>query len=463
MMHVRLTYPQLLYTVILLGVTWSVSPVTAQDQPNMLVLVADDANWNDFGAYRHPTVQTPHLDALADAGWVAEQAFLTTPQCSPSRISMLTGQYAHTVQAEDLHVPLAPEHRIVPSFLQEAGYMTGHLYKTHYGPHANAQFDWYSRDLSDFTAFLDHAGDAPFFLWVGFTDPHRPYGDAPQRHSPDQVRLPPTVRDTPETRADYVQYYDEIARMDSVIGSYVAELEQRGLRENTYILFLSDNGAPMPRAKGTLYDAGIQTPLIISGPAIQAGTRYPHIVSVIDLAPTFLDWAGRTPIEPMLGEPLGPRLADPTLSGPQYVFSERNWHNCDEHMRSVRTDRYKLIWNNYIHLPHGTAADITGSPTWQALRQGHDAGMITETQALLFQVPRPRVELYDVQADPHEVANLAADPAYRDTIQTMMRVLETWMTETGDVPPHLRRRDDNTDRITGVKFTRTNPPLYHEN
>ncbi|MEM9663929.1 MAG: sulfatase [Bacteroidota bacterium] len=437
------------------------APQAPANAPNILVLVADDAGWDDFGAYGHPTIRTPHLDALAEGGWTADRAFLTTPQCSPSRVSMLTGQYAHTVQAEDLHVPLAPEHRFVPSFLREAGYFTGHLLKTHYGPDAEAQFDWYSPDLADFSTFLDAADDQPFFMWVGFSDPHRAYGDALNRHAPSDVRLPPTVRDTPETRADYVQYYDEIARMDTVAGSYLAELERRGLREDTYVLFLSDNGSPMPRAKGTLYDAGIKRPLLVDGPGVADGVRYDGLVSVLDLAPTFLTWAG-VPVPPeMLGEDLMSRLADVSLPGHTYVFSERNWHNADEHLRSVRTDAFKLIWNNYVELPHGTAADITGSPTWQALRAARDAGTLTPAQARLFETPRPRVELYDLDNDPHELRNLAPDPAYRDTVQALMATLETWMTDTGDVPPHQRRRHDNIDRLTGVKFTLTNPPMYN--
>ena len=164
----------------------------------------------------------------------------------------------------------------------------------------------------------------------------------------------------------------------------------------------------------------------------------------------------------MQGEPLLARLADPTVPGHAHVFSERNWHNADEHLRSIRTDRYKLIWNNYVALPHGTAADITASPTWQALRQARDAGTLTPAQARLFEVPRPRVELYDLAEDPDELHNRAADPAYRDTVQALMAKLEAWMAATGDVPPHQRRRDDNIDRVTGVKFTRTNPPMYNQ-
>ncbi len=438
----------------------------ADSRPNILVFIADDAGWDDFGTYGHPSIQTPTLDALAQSGWTADNAFLTTPQCSPSRISILSGLYAHQTGAEDLHVPLPAGHRLLPDYLSESGYFTGLMQKSHLGPEGDRQFDWRhdgTHFRADFSTFLDAAGDRPFFLWVGFRDPHRSYGDAPERHSAEDVRLPPTVVDTPETRADYVDYYDEIARMDGSIASFLKELDERGQRDDTIVLFLSDNGSPMPRAKGTLYDAGIKTPLIVAGHGVTTGTRYQPLVSVIDLAPTLLDWAGVDVPENMPGRSIAGSVADGVPPGRDFVFSERNWHNADEHMRSIRGPRYKLIWNNYVHLPHGTAADITSSPTWQALRQARDRGELTKAQALLFMAPRPRIEFYDVINDPHELDNLAADPAHRERIQQMMARLEQWMAETGDAPPEHRRRDDNIDRLTGVKFTRRNPPFIEEN
>ena len=432
---------------------------TSPAASNVLVFVADDMGWRDAGAYGHPNIETPHIDALARDGWTAENAFVTTPQCSPSRISLLTGLFAHSVGSEDLHMPLPAGQYILPHYLGAAGYFTGSVMKRHFGPEAAAQFHWYGETLDGFGEFLDAAGKAPFFLWVGFSDPHRAYGDAPVRHRPSDVQLPPTVVDMPATRADYAQYYDEIARLDGVIGAYVTELARRGLRDSTYLVFLSDNGAPMPREKGTLYDAGIKSPFIVSGPSVPRGVRYAGLISLIDLAPTILDWAGSAAAANMYGASLRPLMEDPSLPGREYVFAERNWHNIDEHMRSVRTQGYKLIWNNYIEYPHGTAADITASPTWQALREGRDRATLTPEQSLLFQAPRPRVELYDVRNDPYELDNLAAQPGYRLLVQRLMAELEAWMDATGDVHPDRRRRDDNTDRYTGVKFTLTIPPL----
>lgn len=433
----------------------------SENSPNILIFVADDAGWRDSGAYGNETIQTPNIDKLAMGGLLFEQAFLTTAQCSPSRISILTGLYPHATGAEDLHMPLPEGTRIVPGYLSDAGYFTGHMRKTHYGPHANAQFDWYSEELSkEFPEFLDAASQQPFFLWVGFRDPHRSYGEAPKIHDPKDVFVPPYLADTPETRADLAQYYDEISRMDGQIGRFMAELDRREERDNTLVIFLSDNGAPFPRAKGTVYDAGVRTPLIFYWPdQIKKGSRHNGLTSVIDLAPTLLDLAGQPVPEQMQGASILPVLDGQTIPAREYVFSERNWHDCDEHIRSLRTERYRLVRNAYIELPHGTPADIGGSPSFRSLYELKEEGNLTPAQSRLFEVPRPRIELYDLKEDPWEVDNLAAHPDYWEKARELARVLDQWIEDTGDFPPYIRIRDDHTDRMTGVWFSKEIPPM----
>lgn len=432
-----------------------------KEVPNILIFIADDAGWRDFGAYGNKAIQTPNIDKLAEDGLLFEQAFLTTSQCSPSRISILTGLYPHATGAEDLHMPLPEDTRIVPGYLSDQGYYTGHMKKTHYGPNADAQFDWYSKNLSEaFPSFLDEAGQNPFFLWVGFTDPHRPYDEDRTLHNPEQVNVPPYLTDTPETRADLARYYDEITRMDGQIGKFLNELGRRGQAKNTLVIFLTDNGAPFPRAKGTVYDAGIRTPLIVRWPnRIKTGSRYSGLTSVIDLAPTLLDVADHPIPESMQGESILPVLFNQTLPGREYVYSQRNWHDNDEHIRSLRTDRFKLIQNAYVDLPHGTPADIGGSPSFRSLIEHKKEETLTHAQSRLFEVPRPRIELYDLQEDPWEVHNVAASPEHWQKARELALQLNDWREETGDFPAHLRIRDDHTDRMTGVMFSKERPPL----
>jgi N-sulfoglucosamine sulfohydrolase len=433
-------------------------------RPNIIVFLADDLGWRDLGAYGNRSVRTPNIDRLARAGLRVEQAFGTSPQCSPSRISMLTGRYPHTTRTEDLHTPFEGGERILPSLLQTQSYFTGHMAKTHYGREAERQFQWYSGIVADsFPAFLEAAGDRPFFLWVGLREPHRPYPDSvPRIHQPARVAVPPYLADTRDTRKDLARYYDAIAKMDAEIGRVLAELERRKLSENTLVLFLSDNGAPFPREKGTLYDAGTRTPLILTWPkVVTPGQVYGRgIVSTIDLPATLLEVAGSTSAETkrrsfaaLLTNPAG-------YAGRDYVFSERNWHDCDEHQRAVRTSRFKLIRTDaYTDLPLCTAADIGSSPSFQALRARAKSGRLTAAQQRLFEAPRARLELYDVVADPWELRNVAEDPRYARELRELTAVLQKWMEQSDDFPAAFRVRDDNTDRITGLPFTTKIPLL----
>ncbi len=436
----------------------------AGGKPNILVLIADDAGARHFGCYGNTAIKTPHIDRLAANGVTADKAILTTPQCSPSRISILTGLYPHATGAEDLHMPLPNGVDMVPNHLRRAGYFTGHMQKTHYGPNGEAQFNWYDKGLDRLPDFLDAAGERPFFMWVGFDDPHRPYQDATiaQPHDPASVEVPPYMADTPATRADIAHYYDEISRMDGVIGSMMNVLAARGLTENTLVIFLSDNGAPMPREKGALYDAGVRTPLIFHWPGVvPAGQRHAGVMSVIDLAPTFLSLAGVKPPAQMHGEDLSPGLRQPELWHRNAAFSERNWHDLDEHMRSVRTDRYKLIHNAYVEWPFGSPADVSESPSWRALYDLKQAGKLNAAQAQLFQVPRPEIEFYDLEADPWELNNLAGESTHGDALREHFALLQAWREETGDFPAHRRRRPGYADRVTGVLYSLDVPPMYN--
>jgi N-sulfoglucosamine sulfohydrolase len=455
---------------LLLVAVLMAAPLTAQSPaaspPNILVLVGDDLGWRDIGVYGNRGIRTPNIDRLAASGIRVVHAFGTSPQCSPSRISTLSGMYSHALRTEDLHTPLPEGISILPSYLQQGGYFTGMMAKTHIGEEGERQFQWYSPQLSAaLPAFLDSAATRPFFLWVGFHDPHRPYsrGTLPQAHSPAAVTVPPYLADTPETRADLARYYDEIARMDGQIGRMLAELERRKLREKTFVVFFSDNGAPFPREKGTLYDSGTRTPLILSWPGVvPPRSVYDRgLVSMVGLAPTLLDLAGAKVPDALQGRSFRRLLTDEAaFPGEDSVFSERNWHDCDEHQRAIRTRRFKLIRTDaYTELPLCITADIGASPSFRALRARAKAGRLTPAQRRLFEAPRARLELYDLQADPWELKNVADEPRYAVQVRRLAALLQSWMEESDDFPATYRVRDDNTDRITGVPFTGKIPPL----
>lgn len=427
---------------------------TATRRPNILVFIADDAGAREFGIYGNAGIKTPHVDRIGQAGLVSDAAFLTIPQCSPSRISILSGLHPHSTGAEDLHMPAPEGLDMVQGLLSRAGYFTGAMEKLHLGPYGDGLFDWYDDGLERLSDFMAEAGERPFFMWVGFRDPHRSYNreNTPQVNAPDDVKVPVWLVDDAPTRRDLADYYNEISRMDGNIGRMMGELEAAGKLESTLVLIISDNGAPFPRAKGTLYDSGIQTPFIAHWPGvIPAGLRHDRLISVIDLAPTFLDLAGAAIPGAMQGESIAEGLTDPARLTRRYAFSSRNWHNTDEHQRAVRTSQFKLITTAYIDLNAGTASDIARGGAWQSLYRAHLEGRLTAAQAGPFVKPRPAVELYDLRADPLELTNVAGDPAYVQVRRDLRAVLEDWRARTGDHDPKERRRSDNVSRATGLK------------
>jgi arylsulfatase A-like enzyme len=445
-----------------------------ENPPNILVFVADDAGM-DFGAYGNDQIHTPNIDRLAANGLMFENAFLTSSQCSPSRTSMLSGLFAHTIGTEDLHTGLSDTTRILPNYLGAKGYFTGIMLKAHIGSNGIDQFDWYDEGFrpdyvegrwfdkaqDNFKKFLDRGGERPFFMWVGFVDPHRPYAQresveanrAPRVNDSGNVEVPPYLVDSPGTREDLAHYYDEITRMDQQIGEFITVLERQDRKKNTLIVFLSDNGYPFPRGKATLYDDGIQTPLIFSWPGkIGEELSYSGLTSTIDLAPTLLDIAGIGVPEQMYGKSLKPILWDQSIPGRKYVFAERNWHNTDAHMRAVRTANYKLIINGYTNRQFPITAGYGGVKSWTDLLEARENMSLTPAQTRIFEYPRPKSEFYDLRNDPYETRNLAVEPEYQEMFQEMRNAMSNWKEATRDYPPHMKRKGDNTDRTTGYNI-----------
>lgn len=432
--------------------------VESANPPNIIVFIADDAGM-DFGCYGNKLIKTPNIDQLANDGLVFQKAFLTSSQFSPTRTSILSGQFAHTIGSEDLHHPMNEGTKLLPYYLKQQGYFTGILMKGHLGnigvSEGTRQFDHIGEGRDNqapglFNEFLDRANDRPFFAWVAFFDPHRPYGGedgAKKVHDPDSVIVPPYLVNTKGTREDLALYYDEIHRVDTNIGTILLELDKRDLRKNTLIIFLSDNGMPFPRCKGSAYDYGIKTPLIIQweGKATQ-NAHYSGLVSVIDLAPTILDVAGVEKPDEMYGHSIQATFNDQSAEGRKYIFAERNWHNTDAHIRCARSEKYKLIVNGYPELLYPIIGDYVGTGTWNDLLEAKAKHGLDKYQKQLFEYPRYKVELYDLENDPYEVDNLIDKKEYLPIATELNNKLLDWEDKTNDYSPHKKRRDDTIDR-----------------
>lgn len=456
----------------------SATIVQAGEQPNIVLIIADDMNWDDCGAYGHPTIRTPNIDALAKEGMKFETAYLTASSCSPSRSSMITGLYPHNTDAEQLHWPLPGDRSLFTESLRKAGYWTAAAGKWHLGDAVRDRFDLIKEaDIRGFqlpsgakgsekmiAAAKQASGcedwmhvlqarpkDKPFFLWLAALDPHRDYaeGIVAKPHQSKDVRVPPYLPDNEKTRHDFTLYYDEIHRLDDYIGQVVAELEKQKVAENTIIIFISDNGRPFPRDKTTMYDGGIRTPMIVVWPEkIKPGSVCKNLVSTIDIAPTLLDLAKAPANSSFEGRSFSRMLIDPTVSIREYAFAEDHWHDYEDHARAVCSKQYKYIRNDYVDLPNTPPADAGRSETFQQMLKLRDAKKLNTHQMACFTKPRAAEELYDLRADPFELNNLANDPKYAQTLQAHRDALKDWSKQTDDkIPAH--RTADEFHRETG--------------
>ncbi|QDV37502.1 sulfatase family protein [Tautonia plasticadhaerens] len=474
-------------------------PATAQDgapsRPNIVLFLADDMAWDDSGAYGHPTIKTPNIDALAREGLRFDRAFLTCSSCSPSRSSLITGRYPHATGAEELHWPLPADQVTFVERLKESGYYTAAAGKWHLGDAVKGRFDEIREaDPRGFqlpsgddaegeprrsgTLGFDAAGavqagcdqwvpvlrdrprDRPFFLWLAALDPHRDYreGTIPEPHSPEAMVVPPYLPDTPEVRRDLALYCDEISRLDHHVGQVLDELDRQGVADETLVLFLSDNGRPFPRCKTTVYDSGIRTPLIARWPGrIAPGGESGALLSAVDLAPTLLSIAGLEAGPTFQGRDASALFDDPSASIREFAFAEHNWHDYAARKRAVRSDRYKYIRNDDATMPLTPPADAVRSPTFAELKRLRDEGGLGPDQDACFALPRPAEELYDLDADPHELTNLADDPRHAEVLDAMQAALDSWSAETVDAPP-VALSGDEFDRESGKPFPNRRRP-----
>ena len=425
-------------------------------QPNFIVFIADDAAWDDSGAYGNTAIKTPNIDKMAEEGMLFANAMLTTSSCSPSRCSIMTGLYPHSTEAQELHMKLPADKVMFAGELQKAGYYTAAAGKWHIGPN-RSEFDtiYHKTSKSGCEHFVEsirnRPKDKPFFLWLASNDPHRVYfpNTIPEPHDPEEVIVPPFLHDNDSTRKDLALYYDEISRMDSFIGKVMAELKKQGEDENTIVIYMTDNGRPFPRCKTRMYNSGIKTPFIVRWPEkIKAGTVSESMVSSIDIAPTFVELAGGKIPEVFQGESFAKILEDVDYESRKYTFSEHNWHDYQSHERQVRSKKYLYVRNAFPELTASPPADAVRSITYQEMIRLKNEGKLTEEQMDSFIAPRSAEELFDVEKDPYQMNNVADDPAYAEALAEMRNALDKWIIDTDDKMPE-NPTPDKFDRITG--------------
>jgi N-sulfoglucosamine sulfohydrolase len=435
-------------------------------RPNIVWISNEDMSPR-LGAYGDRLARTPVLDRLARESVRYTNAFTTAPVCAPSRAAIITGMYqtaigAHHMRTTEDRVPELPGPYLAvppfyvkafPEYLRAAGYYTTNRAKTDY--QFGVPFTIWD-DLGQ-TAHWRHRRDPsqPFFSVFNIQVTHEsqifPTSPArtgkPRVTDPARLEVPPYYPDTPAVREELARIYDNIADMDSEVGEILEQLEDDGLAENTIVFYWSDHGDGVPRAKRSLYDSGLHVPLMIRppspqgfgeagwpkmlAPAVAAGSVSDQLVSFVDLAPTVLALAGVEIPTHLQGRVLvGPKAAPP----PEFVYAARDRMDIEyDMMRSARDARYLYIRNFEPELPYaGHIIYRNQSAIMQEWFRLHAEGKLTGSPALWMRTTRPAEELYDTKEDPHQIRNLADQPAHRETLERMRKAVMDWMTRVGD-------------------------------
>lgn len=434
------------------------APLFAADK-NVVLIVVDDQGL-EAGCYGNSVIQTPNLDRLAAEGTRFNYAFCTTASCSASRSVILTGLYNHANgQFGHMHA----EHnqhtyewvQSLPVLLSRAGYRTCSIGKYHVQPESVYHFDEYRnngimgarhtlRMAENARQFIEEDDQRPFFLYFCTSDPHRARkGFANQQsysgmksvtYDPDKIPVPHFLPDQPEVRGELAEYYEAVSRLDQGLGRLLDVLEETRHRDDTLVIYISDNGIPFPGAKTNLYEPGMRLPLVVRSPEqSKRGVATDAMVTWADLTPTILDFTGaKGPKYDLHGRSFLEVLDRSDAPGWDEVYASHTFHEITMYypMRVVRTRRYKYILNLAHPLPFPFASDLYASDTWQGVLKRNDK--MYGSRSVDAYLQRPRHELYDLESDPEEVVNLADSTAHAKVLAELQAKLKAWQKRTKD-------------------------------
>lgn len=422
----------------------------AGERPNILWITCEDLS-PVLGCYGDSYARTPNLDRLAAEGVRYTRAYATASVCAPARSCLITG--VHPTALGTMHLrgimPLARQMNCFTAYMRRAGYYCSNNVKQDYNfvappdawDESSAKAHWKNRKpgqpfFSVFNLMHTHQGQIRYSReeFEKVSAALKPE----ERRDPALAPLPPYYPDTPLVRLNIAELYTQVMLMDRRAGEILDELRKDGLAQNTIVFFFSDHGTGLPRHKRWLHESGTRVPLIIRFPEryrhlapAAAGGTVDRLVCFEDFPPTVLRLAGVEPPGYMTGSAfLSPRAGAPR----EYVFATRD--RVDENLllsRSVRDRRYRYIRNYLPHRPrmeHSTYSEV--GHVRRELRRLHAEGKLKGHEAWLMAPQTPPEELYDVEADPHELNNLAASPAHRQTLERLRKELRQWILRTRD-------------------------------
>ena len=442
-------------------------------RPNFVFIVSEDNSIHYLRLYGNKLGITPNIERLADNGLTFNHAFSGAPVCSVARSTLATAMHAPRVgfqyHRKSALASLPPGVKPWSQVLRENGYYTTNNAKTDYNFNVNRKEVW---DMSSNKATWRNRPNKamPFFHMQSFADSHESrlhfplkQMETPTKTSPDDVMLQPYFPDTPIMRYTKARYYDRIRVIDSQVGKIVNQLKEDGILEDTFVFYFGDHGGVMPRSKGYAYESGLHVPLVVRIPENfkklidhKRGTRTNGFVSFIDFGPTLLNLASISVHKELDGQAFfGKGVSAADLANRDEVFGHAD--RFDEKFDMVRTYRkgkWKYIRNYQSYYADGLQNNYRyrqlAYDNWRNL---YRAERLNPVQRQFFE-RRSVEQLFNLEKDPHEVTNLAADPAQSKRLAEMRELLKNKMKSINDLSFYPENRMVTTALNDGVAFGR---------
>ncbi len=407
------------------------------ERPNIIWLMAEDIS-TDLECYGMPDVKTPNLNAMASKGVLFENAFVTNPICSPSRSAMMIG--THQLKTNTHHhrsnrdVPLDNQFTPFTALLRDVGYTTilGHhsVYKKGRKTDVNFKHDqigpWNGKQNFGLFDKYDtfEKEDQPFFAQIQLKVTHRgEWWDDIRNKSehpvnPETVTMPPYMADHPAIRLDWAKYLDQIEYMDKEVGMIFKELKEKGIADNTIVIFIGDNGRCNIKGKGYLFDPGLRIPLIVYYPSrFKGGEIRKDVISATDITASIVDFAGIKVPDFMTGKPMFSEDFNR-----EYVYGARDlWDEIEEKSRAVTSDKWSYIRNDKPEVPYDAHQAYLEfyRPAVHVMRKLYKEEKLNDAQKYFFEPEKPKEELYNLEEDPHQLTNLANNPKYNEILNNL--------------------------------------------
>ena len=413
-----------------------------EQRPNLLFILADDVTYTMLGCYGGVDAKTPHIDRLASEGIRFTHAYAASAMCAPFRAELYTGLYPVRNGVAWNHSQARPGTKSVCHYLTDLGYRVGWAGKKHASPASSFPFV----NVSDFPSgagvrrFMARDKTQPFCLFLCSHNAHAAWtqGDSSQ-FDESKISLTPVLHDSPETREVMTRYLAEVTDLDREVGQILRLLDDTGQRDNTLVMFSSEQGWALGFAKWTNWDIGIHTGFVARWPGkIKPNRTSNMLIQMADVLPTFIEAAGgKVEADQLDGFSFYRHLLGQEQPSREYVYGLHN--NVPEGrpypIRSIRDKEYHYIWNLTPDASyHGKHAMIEDSRLiwWPALKRAEAEGDADAIALLEKCHHRPEEELYRVDQDPYEMNNLADDPELQQVKARLRTELKRWMAEQGD-------------------------------